>query len=462
MNVPLATAANLRAANRNPLPQIEIALDDGRLLAIERWLRILPGKRLTGIGAWQGHHVLAKLFIAARGSERHWQRECRGAERLKAHALPTPALIASGQLGDGGYYVLYDYLENARNPDTASATDLSRVFEQVGRMHVQGLLQADAHLGNFLIGADQIYLIDGDAIRESMSPAESADNLALLLAQLQPEVEAQMRPALLTAYRGGNPRGTIDEAQLSPAVIRAREARLANYLDKCLRDCSLFKSAQRADKFFSIVRAETDLLVPLIHDPDTWLEKGIPLKRGRTATLSLVEVGGRQLVLKRYNIKNAGHALSRCWRPSRAWHSWIAAHRLRFLGIATPRPLALVEQRFGPLRGRAWLVSKYCPGTHLATHLAPYLDTPPAAEVAAIVRLFVQLATARITHGDLKATNLLWHAGKLHLVDLDAMRQHTSAVSFARAWRKDRERLLRNWPAGSALHAALAAVLPET
>ena len=83
----------------------------------------------------------------------------------------------------------------------------------------------------------------------------------------------------------------------------------------------------------------------------------MPLKRGRTATLARVEVNGRQLVIKRYNIKGPVHALSRSWRPSRAWHSWLEGHRLNFLGIATPRPLALVEQRAGPLRGKARWVS---------------------------------------------------------------------------------------------------------
>jgi hypothetical protein len=52
-----------------------------------------------------------------------------------------------------------------------------------------------------------------------------------------------------------------------------------------------------------MVRAEFPLLAPLIHDPDAWLAKGLPLKRGRTATLARVEVNGRQLVIKRYNIK---------------------------------------------------------------------------------------------------------------------------------------------------------------
>lgn len=94
----LASAASLRAAGRTPLPRQSIALESGALLTLKRWLRVLPGKRLTGVGEWQGRPVLAKLFIAARGAERHWQRECRGVEVLQTSALPSPALLLSGKL----------------------------------------------------------------------------------------------------------------------------------------------------------------------------------------------------------------------------------------------------------------------------------------------------------------------------------------------------------------------------
>jgi tRNA A-37 threonylcarbamoyl transferase component Bud32 len=164
-------------------------------------------------------------------------------------------------------------------------------------------------------------------------------------------------------------------------------------------------------------------------------------------------------VIKRYNLKNARHALSRLWRPSRGWHSWREGHRLRLFGIATPAPLALIEERWGPLRGRAWLVTEYCLGDNLLIHLDADRE-PPAAEGEALRTLFATLHRTRISHGDLKATNLLWDDGALKVIDLDAMRQHRSARPHARAWRRDRARLLRNWPQDSALFRWLDANLP--
>ncbi|MBM3855578.1 MAG: protein kinase family protein, partial [Verrucomicrobia bacterium] len=219
------------------------------------------------------------------------------------------------------------------------------------------------------------------------------------------------------------------------------------------------KSARRTDRFFSMVREEADFLAPVMADPDAWLEQGLPLKRGRSATLALVELEGRKLVIKRYNIKSASHALSRAWRPSRAWHSWIEAHRLRFLGIATPRPLALIERRLGPLRGRAWLITEYCEGPNLQDRLAA-AENMPAGIDAAVRRLFAQLAEARIGHGDLKATNFICSGKDLFVLDLDAMRQYDSETAWRKAWRKDRARFLRNWPQASALQREIEAALP--
>jgi tRNA A-37 threonylcarbamoyl transferase component Bud32 len=457
MSIPCETAQTLRRASRTPPAAFHIELDDSRLLSLHQLLRILPEKRLTGIGNLDGQPVLAKLFIAERGDERHWERERRGITALIEREIPTPRLLATGKLKAGGHYLLTEFIADAHE----GAVPPAPTFQMLGRLHACGLVHDDPHPGNFLAVGERLLVIDGDAVREASSAADILRNLALLCAQWPPAEEAVAHDALLEAYRDGNPAADFNAACLAAEITQARDHRLADYLDKCLRDCSLFKVEKRRDRFVAMVRDESELLAPLVADPDHWLDSGIPLKRGRTATLALVELGGRKLVIKRYNIKSPGHALSRCWRPSRAWHSWVEGHRLSFLGIATPRPLAMIEQRLGPLRGRAWLFVEYCAGESLATHLAGLSDVePPVAELQAVRELFSKLAAAHVSHGDLKATNLLWSDEGLNLIDLDAMRQHVNATSYARAWRKDRARFLQNWPDDSALRCAMETVLP--
>lgn len=471
---PLLDAAALRAARRTPATPFRVQLADGRLIQLERLLRVLPGKRVVGAGTLEGEAALIKLFIAP-GSARHWQREADGLAALQDAALPTPAVLAAGPLAGEGHAVLTAFLADAEALSTlwqrSPADDvearlalLTPALTLLRRAHAAGLMQSDLHLGNFLVSGGQLWMIDGDAVQGPQAPgvplssAAATANLALLLAQFAPEFDEQAGSCLQTYLAAGD--GPVIEVQpLMREIEHQRAARLRDFLAKSGRDCTLFQVRRSATRFSAVLRDEAQTLARLLADPDTAIAHGHILKDGRTCTVARVDVDGRPLVIKRYNLKHLGHALSRCWRHTRAWQSWREAHRLRFLGIATPAPLALIETRLGPLRGRAWLISEHCPGSCLLTHLESDAPPPPA-EARALTRLFTALHRARISHGDLKATNLLWHAGEVVLIDLDAMQQHDSAATHARAWAKDRARLLRNWPAGSPLSRWLDENLP--
>ena len=85
---------------------------------------------------------------------------------------------------------------------------------------------------------------------------------------------------------------------------------------------------------------------------------------------------------------------------------------------------------------------------------------PQGREAQQLLRPFHQLHAARISHGDFKATNLLWHQEQAVLIDLDAVQTHDEPTAWQRAWQKDRARFIRNWPEGSALRLWLEANLP--
>jgi tRNA A-37 threonylcarbamoyl transferase component Bud32 len=512
------TAASLRAAGREPTLPFTVTLGDGRELVLHRLLRILPGKRIVGEADLAGSCVLAKLFIAP-GSARHWQREREGIEALAAAGIPTPALRHAGELADGGHALLTDFLADAVSlaerwqavahlpaGHADALAVLAPAFAMLGRLHAHGLVQDDLHLGNFLVNAGELMVIDGDAVR-ALSPGQplqadtASANFAILAAQLPAAWDEHLAALIDAWHRGSNGLPALDPAALRGHIAHTRDARLEDFLAKTRRDCTLFKAEKTFDRLAIAVRTEADRLATVLADPDAAIARGSLLKDGGTCTVAKLEDTGRPLVsqpslkagasspracgafdsrdacladpamdggacarpvvIKRYNLKNARHALSRAWRPSRAAHSWVEGHRLAFLGIATPAPLAMIEERAGPLRRRAWIINAWSPGQDLATHLAPHVDSgPPPAEAQALRTLFATLHRERISHGDLKATNLLWHDGRILLIDLDAMQQHRSAASHAHAWRRDRARLLRNWPADSALWRWLDANLP--
>lgn len=474
-NAAVLDASSLRRAGRAPATPFSVALADGSTVRIDRLLRVLPGKRIVGEGYWDGRHVLVKLFVAT-GSARHWAQEKGGIEALQAAGVPTPALSRAEALPGGGHVLMTSFVDGAQSlaeawkslaaspaGNVATLEVLRPAFRSLGRMHAAGLIQKDLHLGNFLRRGDEFWVIDGDAVH-SISPGRAleerpaAANLAVLLAQLPLAWNASWQP-LIDVYIDGGGRRFVDPSVLDGEVSRIRDWRLKDFLAKTLRECSLFSVVRSAFRFSAVRRDEADFLQPVMAAPDAAMRGGELLKDGRTSTVARVAAGGRALVIKRYNLKNLRHGLTRFWRPSRAWHSWREAHRLAFYGIATPNPLALIEERVGPLRRRAFLVTDHCPGVNLLQLLSP--DEPPPDQVAqALVALFKDLHALRISHGDLKATNLLWHEGSIFLIDLDAMQQHRSSHRHAKAWRRDRARLLRNWLQTSALHRWLDANLP--
>ena len=426
---------------------------DGGVLTFKRVLRWLPGRRVSGEACWNGKTVFAKLFIGE-AAQRHGRREQAGLVALRQHAIPTPELLSVVTVPGAGVLVLSEFLSDARTLDGAAAdlAGLLPAFALLGKLHAAQLVHDDLHLGNFLCQGERIFLIDGDGIRPA-SQDRLPDNLALLLSQLPVFLDSERR-RLLDAYAR-----TVDAGRLEQRVEQWRLQRLQRFLAKTGRNCTEF-TVDRDNRHFSVRRRDTpSALVDLLAQPDAAIESGRRLKSGATCTVAAGEVDTRSVVIKRYNLKNWRHALSRAWRPSRAWHSWREAYRLAFYGIATPLPLAVLEERRGLLRGRAFLVTEYCPGASLLDTLVA--DSVPHAELAReIPALFGMLGRLRITHGDLKASNLLWYAGRLQLIDLDAMTQHRSTAAFRRAWQRDRARLLRNWPAGSVLHDWLTHHLP--
>ena len=483
--IPLLQTAELRHSGRGPAAPFQLRCEDGAIVTVVRLLRVLPGKRIVGEAQWCGRRVLAKLFVAKHGSSRHWERERQGIAALQAAGLATPEVMCAGRIAGGGHFLLTEFLEGSLTlaerwsavealpaGDPPALGILQPAFALLGRLHATGLIQTDLHLGNFLEHGDELFLIDGDGIvhagkeqaaeqtaGQTTLAQQALDNLALLVAQLPLAWESCL-DVLAAAYASEQDRLRPDRETLLQAVERARAHRLTHFLGKTLRDCSQFAVRSTTSLFSAVVRTEKDALAELLDYPDGAIAQGVMLKDGNTCTVARIEAGGRALVVKRYNLKSFRHALSRFWRPSRAWHSWVAGHRLAFYGIATPAPLAMLEERVGPLRRRAFLVTEFCPGESLMQRLSPERE-PDADEAAAILALFGALFRRRISHGDMKATNFIWNGERLAVIDLDAMVQHDSLAAFVRDWRRDRQRFLRNWPAHSAPYRWLDANLPE-
>lgn len=466
----------LHGAGRTPELPLNIEVS-GQTLRLHTLLRVLPGQRYVGVADWQGRQVLAKLLVGGK-AERHFNRESKGVHLLADQGLRTPDLLAEGYTAGEGGWLLFDFLQNAQSlgdawravEREAPASDaqqavLAQALGAIAHLHSKGLWQADLHLDNLLQHNGQLYLIDGGGVQahvpgQPLGRDEVLRNLGVFFAQLPANLEPHLEE-LLIHYLLANGEHALPLEKLLGEIATVRRWRVRDYLKKAARECSLF-SARIGAFGLRVVRREAEpRLQALLAEPDRAIEAGHLYKTGGAATVARVEVNGEPLVVKRYNVKNFAHWLKRFWRPSRAWHSWLAGNRLHVLGIATPQPLAVLERRWCWLRGRAYLVTAYCGDEDLIARFSPYLQsTPPETELLALDQLFAALIRERISHGDFKGHNLFWHQNQWTLIDLDAMQQHRSQGSFAKAYARDRARFLRNWPTTSALYTLLDQRLP--
>ncbi len=428
----------------------------------EQVLRSLPGKRLVYKGTWLQRSVIVKLFLDPRSALRHRDREKAGVDALKNAHVSTPELLFSGQLEDGTPVLVFDFLPEAetalevwsslKSAESKSGF-LRQLVELVGTLHDAGLVQEDLHLENFLVTDQQLYAIDGDAVSvrasgEGLDLKTSSKNLALLFAQLSPEDDVLIESAGQHYLSCRKMSETQLLARLKTDLPDVRRKRRLKYVNKCYRSCREFVRIKRANKV-AISRRDVqgDALNCLLDDPDALISKGEKLKDGKTSTVVRVQIGEYDWVIKRYNIKSFWHVMSRCFRPTRAWISWGNAHRLKISGIPTPKAVAMIEKRFGPLRSTGYYVCDFVEGPRAEVFFQD--DTLEASfkERAArgFVHLFELLYKLGIHHGDCKAANFLPGENTPWVLDLDAMHECLSPGRFKKLYQEDRQRFLHNW-----------------
>jgi len=437
---------------------LQIPLENGQALVCEEVVRAMPGRRYVCRGNYAGKPIFVKIFAMSNQAKREWQNEQQGINALLAAGIPAPEIIHFETSPDlHAHIVVFSELlgaESARQRwenanDAGRQTLLMQLVVLLSRHHAAGLRQTDCHLLNFVFSENVLYTLDAADIVKSSAPLSrdiSMQSLADLLGLFSKEYDSLL-PSLYEHYWHCREESSDDAelAMLEKQVAKNRDRKLQKFLDKTYRSCSAFV-AKHSWHRFSVYRrdAKSPELEKLVSDPDSG--QRTMLKDGNTCTVSLIETSQQKLVCKRYNIKNAWHGVLRAFRVSRASRSWRNAYRLEKFCIATPKPLALVEQRFGPIRRKAWLFMPYIDGTsaHDFFHGDGHADQWPIA-TSQFAELFRKMVQARLSHGDMKATNFIFNDDALFVIDLDSMRQHSNDASFASAFRIDMQRFMQNW-----------------
>ena len=181
--------------------------------------------------------------------------------------------------------------------------------------------------------------------------------------------------------------------------------------------------------------------------PATFVE-GTILKKGSRSTVTRVDIEGTSFVPKAYKLMPIHKRIRYAMTESRCFQSWRLAQMIRSIGVEAATPWGIIEESHFGLPGRALLVLEDVPGKSLVQVVKEQTLCESDLKVIAsrLRQIFTLLSRAKITHGDLKASNILIdHDLEPRFVDTDGAREHTNASSYNKAQARDQKRFVANW-----------------
>ena len=420
-------------------------------------LRVIPGRREVYDAMWNDKSVIAKVFSHKISARRHLKREWRGLSFLASRGLSAPKPLFYGRTEDRRWAVVVEKIADSstvldvfqETQDPAKELDLLvSVCKELAKQHSKGVLQKDLHLGNFLLGGDNVFTLDAGQMRFLRCEAGRKSSISQLamLASCLPDTNIESIATLCKEYfkaRGWR-LGKSDQISFQKQLAVHRKKTLHKGLKKCLRTN---KRHLRIKTIRYIAVFDRDFFQEakppdFIEQIDTLMDEGQILKNGNTCYVSHLIWNGKDVVVKRYNHKGFIHSLRHTIKRSRARRGWLHGHRLRILDIATPKPLAYIEQLKKKLVWKSYLVTEYVEGQKLYDFLR---NSNIAAEHRSIAmrqvkNLLDKIGKYRITHGDLKHTNILITDNGPTITDLDGMKVHkwnwTYKISRAKDFRR--------------------------
>lgn len=188
------------------------------------------------------------------------------------------------------------------------------------------------------------------------------------------------------------------------------------------------------------------------------------LKRDARSVVVRTRLAGEAVVMKRQASPSGRKPFKRYFVPSRAARAWRAAGQVANLGIATPTPIAYLEQRWGPIRGQSWLITRHVQGVDARTYLTRPDITPTERRrvVKAIVAIYARLHAYGMMHGDNRPQNFMIAGDQVFLLDLDLTAYVPRCVGVRQRYlRRDWRRLLMRWRSDPAVADLFREVMAE-
>ncbi len=287
----------------------------------------------------------------------------------------------------------------------AGDVDSVQVMDFVEQCHQKGMVHGDLHPANILVHlpSGELRLADLKGVRIEKKP-DSGKQL-MDLAYLNIHFPMPLPEKLL---------------ELSD---RVRRKKMAIRCGRCLKNNREFEPQSHGDSRWQVRKPMmNDELAQVLAAPDSALTGESLLKAGHSSTVGQ----SARWVVKRYNFKKPLNLIKDLFRVSKAKRAFQLGYHLELVGVATPRVIAVMEDRPLGIALRSYLVMEKIAG---ATDLAA-VDRDGGHLAKRLVKLIGRMHAEGFTHRDLKASNVLVDPeGKPWLIDLDGL-SYTGRVSI--------------------------------
>jgi tRNA A-37 threonylcarbamoyl transferase component Bud32 len=405
------------------------------------------------------------------------RRAFEAALMLARNSFDTSEVVAMGERRDGFFHrnnflatfaaenskAIYQLIpENSKILDKEQLRSWRQLIRALGRtigkMHADSIFHGDLRLGNILARRKgnhwRLFFIDNERTKKF-------HRLPFKL-RLKNLVQVNMVPAGNTSntdrmrffreYCAENKISKRQSKLLAEKVLKKTNQRLnkeklaSREIRKCLRTNARYLRI-KTDRYVAVFnRGFWRAVEPLdfVEQIDALMDKGQILKNGDTSYVSRITWNGKDVAVKRYNRKGFVHSLRHTIKGSRARRCWLNGHRLMALNIPTPKPIAFIEQRKGMLLWKSYLVTEYSVGRNLHHFLQDdtVAETQKSMMVQQVTKLLDKLQKYRVSHGDMKHTNILVTDNGPVLTDLDGMKPYRSNLIYRRRQTQDVARFL--------------------
>ena len=420
-------------------------------------LRSLPGRRKVFDGVWNNRDVIVKIFSNRYKAKRHLKREWTGLINLKNRKLNAPEPLFYGRTENSNWAIVTEKIGNSSTAleileklenHNKKMDFLIMICKQLATQHINGVLQKDLHLENFLFAYDKIYALDPGQIKffKNHVPQKKCISQLALLSLYAPDKNLSSTKIIRDEYfksRAWELNNSLDDL-LHKQIKIQRKRTIKHALRKCLRTSKRYIRI-KTENYVSVFDksfCQKSESIDFINQIDILITKGQILKDGNTCFVSRLSWNNKDVVIKRYNHKGLFHSIRHSIKKSRALRVWLHAQRLGMLGIPTAKPIAYIEKKKGFLIWSSYFLTENIEGINLYDFMRneKLPQERRSITIQQLKELLNTLAKHQITHGDLKHSNILITKDGPVLTDLDAMKIHRFSCSFKIRRTKDLQR----------------------